>query len=82
MTLSPTCAGCSRRAADIPGYADPALLREYYGEHPPLCSPGESLAEAFAREDGTYNPASNHFMCDGCYVAAGCPSSPGGWKAP
>lgn len=33
-------------------------------------------------EEGTYNPENGHFLCDSCYIKAGQPSSPGGWKCP
>jgi hypothetical protein len=34
------------------------------------------------REEGTYNPATNRFACDGCYIIIGMPSGPNGWTAP
>lgn len=38
------------------------------------------------RDEGTYNPATNRFACDECYIAIGMPAGePGdayGWKAP
>jgi hypothetical protein len=33
-------------------------------------------------EEGTYNPDNGHFLCDECYIKAGMPSAPEGWKAP
>lgn len=33
-------------------------------------------------EEGTYNPANGHFLCDSCYIAAGQPSSRKGWVCP
>jgi hypothetical protein len=33
-------------------------------------------------EEGTYNPANGHFLCDECYIKAGQPSSPRGWRCP
>jgi hypothetical protein len=35
-----------------------------------------------AREDGTYNRASNQYACTRCYIGIGMPSSPTGWKVP
>lgn len=32
------------------------------------------------KEEGTYNPSNGHFLCDACYIKAGMPSSPYGWK--
>lgn len=33
-------------------------------------------------EEGTLNPSNGHFLCDDCYIRAGMPSSPSGWKCP
>lgn len=38
--------------------------------------------EFIRREEGTFNPANGHFLCDKCYIAAGMPSSLIGWKCP
>lgn len=43
---------------------------------------GVTAEEYVRNEEGTYNPTNGHFLCDPCYVAAGMPSAPGGWKAP
>lgn len=43
----------------------------------------EITPELFAvREEGTYNRVTNHFACDGCYIAIGMPASERGWVAP
>lgn len=34
------------------------------------------------REEGTFNPCNGHFLCTKCYIAAGMPTSPQGWKCP
>ena len=34
------------------------------------------------QEEGTYNPENGHFLCDMCYIKAGMPSSPYGWRCP
>lgn len=34
------------------------------------------------RDEGTLNRKNGHFLCDECYINAGQPSSPRGWKAP
>lgn len=64
------CAKCNREPKDIPEYRDD--YKEY----------GASSPDAMAREDGTFNPDSNSFVCTECYVGIGCPSSPHGWTAP
>lgn len=38
--------------------------------------------DEIAKQDGTYNHRNGHFMCNKCYIAAGSPSGPKGWKAP
>lgn len=62
--------GCGNYASQLPGvvmYAEDA---------------GMSPADYVRREEGTYNPESNHFLCDMCYIQAGQPTSPAGWKCP
>jgi hypothetical protein len=34
------------------------------------------------REEGTLNMENGHFLCDDCYIKAGMPTSPTGWKCP
>lgn len=41
-----------------------------------------SPAEYVRREEGTYNPDTNRFACDACYIAIGMPVAPDGWRAP
>lgn len=45
-----------------------------------------SRADYVKREEGTYNPETNRFACDACYIAIGMPvGGPGsdyGWRAP
>lgn len=47
---------------------------------------GGDNADYVRNEEGTYNPETNRFACDGCYIAIGMPvGEPGqeyGWKAP
>lgn len=64
----PTCPYCKREAQDIPALVEQA---NFEGETP----------RDFAMQDGTYNPTSNEFCCDECYVRLGAPSSPTGWRA-
>ena len=33
-------------------------------------------------QEGTLNTENGHFLCDECYIKAGQPSSPSGWKCP
>lgn len=43
---------------------------------------GYTRAEYVRAEEGTYNPTNGHFLCDRCYIEAGMPSAPGGWRCP
>lgn len=43
---------------------------------------GISPDEYVWREEGTLNKENGHFLCDGCYIKAGMPSSHLGWKCP
>lgn len=47
-----------------------------------LLEEGQSRAEYVAMNEGTYNRENGHFLCDTCYIKAGMPSSPEGWKCP
>ena len=69
MSQEPMCFVCKRPASEI--------MDVIIGAEHEETSPAE-----FAREDGTYNPESNQFVCTADYVAIGMPSSPTGWKAP
>lgn len=66
---SPTCFNCGKTAAEIPGWETEAEIEKI-------------TVEEYARQDGTYNPATNRFACDECYIAIGMPVAPGGWVAP
>jgi hypothetical protein len=70
VPLESTCFRCGKPASAFPEYG-PAMT-------------GSSLtaAEYVRAEEGTYNPDTNHFACDECYIAIGMPSSRRGWKAP
>lgn len=63
--------GCGRYASDIATYATYAQ------------DLGLVISEYVRREEGTYNPNTNHFLCDMCYIRAGQPTASGrGWKCP
>lgn len=65
----PVCVGCNKKPAELPCYT--AMLE-----------PGEDAAAYVIMEEGTYNPINGHFLCDECYIKAGMPTAPGGWRAP
>lgn len=66
----PFCIGCIRVPEEIAEYRQDRT--------------GSSLSptEFVKREEGTYNRKNGHFLCTTCYIMAGSPSGPNGWKAP
>lgn len=65
------CFNCGLPSRSFPEYRDLAEAE------------GLSSTEAYVQmEEGTYNPDTNRFACDECYVEIGMPSSPNGWQAP
>lgn len=64
------CVGCGK---------SPEQLSEYWPE-----ATGESIDPTtyVKSEEGTYNKDNGHFLCTQCYIEAGMPSHPNGWKAP
>lgn len=77
--LEVTCAGCRRRPYQIPHFAE--IASEVGGRE--LLTP-EDLDAWVRREEGTFNPETNRFLCDPCYIRAGTPSlhQRPGWKCP
>lgn len=63
---------CKRFARDMPDY-DSFLD----GDPTP-----QKRVRYVVENEGTLNPLNGHFLCDSCYIAAGLPSAPGGWKCP
>lgn len=66
----PVCIGCERPPGEILEYIDAAQ------------EAGMTPAEYVWAEEGTLNPANGHFLCTSCYILAGMPVAPGGWRAP
>lgn len=67
----PVCQGCFKKPHELPCYF--AMTGSY--------SP-ELNARYVRQEEGTYNPKNGHFLCDTCYIKAGCPTARGGWRCP
>jgi hypothetical protein len=69
----PYCFRCGKPASSFSEYASSLEERQ-------------SFADYVRDEEGTYNPNTNRFACDECYIAIGMPAGePGdayGWKAP
>lgn len=64
------CIGCNKRPEEISSIV---MFAEMEG-----VTPDEFVLE----NEGTYNEANGHFLCDEDYIKAGEPSSPNGWVAP
>jgi hypothetical protein len=69
VSVTPVCTGCDELPIDL---YNSSLWEDDY----------ESADEYVKGEEGTYNEENGHFLCDNCYIVAGCPSSPFGWIAP
>ena len=67
---TPYCIGCHKTPEEIDEYIHEAALNEM------------TPTEFVLSEEGTLNPANNHFTCTECYIGMGQPSGPGGWVAP
>lgn len=72
----PICIGCAKRPHEIDGYR--VMVMAGPGDTPS----DEAVRQYVIEEEGTYNPANGHFLCDEDYIKSGMPSSPGGWRAP
>ena len=66
----PICAGCRKHPDELDEYIEPASEENM--------TPDEYVRE----EEGTYNPENGRFLCTECYIAAGMPSHPKGWRVP
>jgi hypothetical protein len=57
----------------------PTQIREYVEL---AAEEGMDVDDFVWTNEGTLNPANGHFLCTACYINAGQPSAPGGWKCP
>jgi hypothetical protein len=79
---------CYRNATDIPEYAlqlKDEMVWADKGDEWARMSPeekNEMITNFVINEEGTYNRENGHFLCTECYIKAGMPSSPVGWKCP
>lgn len=67
---------CGRRPEEIPAYR--LFARQYEDDDPT----DDEIRQYVLDEEGTLNMENGHFLCDDCYIEAGMPSSPTGWKCP
>ena len=72
------CQGCHKTPLELDEYRD--LLRDDEGYLPEPTD--EQVLQAAWDEEGTLNRENGHFLCNMCYIKAGMPSSPYGWKCP
>lgn len=68
----PYCFRCGKPASSFSAYRD--MIHDAF--------PEVTAADYVRDEEGTYNPETNRFACDACYIAIGTPSAPNGWRAP
>jgi hypothetical protein len=67
------CIGCGKHPSELAEYVEAAEEEpEYY----------DNAAHYVQQEEGTFNPINGHFLCTPCYVSAGMPTVPRGWRAP
>lgn len=62
---------CGRKPSELDEYVDAAKEEGYI-----------SAAAYVMDNEGTLNRENGHFLCTTCYIKAGMPSSPQGWKCP
>ncbi len=67
----PVCIGCNKHPSQLSEYGPEMTGEDHL-----------TPVQYVQRNEGTYNYANGHFLCTPCYIKAGSPTSPGGWKAP
>lgn len=70
------CQGCGKDPVQLDEYRD--MMFEP-GDPPPS---DEEVLDCAWDEEGTLNRENGHFLCNECYIKAGMPSSPTGWRCP
>lgn len=71
--------------ADKPKLFDPSCKRtpDQISEYVEFAEmEGVTPEEYVWAEEGTLNTENGHFLCTDCYMKAGMPSSPTGWRCP
>lgn len=79
--LRPFCIGCNQYADELPEYIN-ATKAEIDGDPEDIIVSDDEVNDYVRHGEGTYNRENGHFLCTPCYVKAGMPSSPRGWRAP
>lgn len=71
------CQGCGKGPLELGGeYRHPIMDDE---DNTPT---DQEVLDFCWSEEGTMNYENGHFLCNACYIKAGMPSSPTGWKCP
>lgn len=68
--MTALCVGCNQTADQLEEYVSLAKEEDM------------DPSDWVSANEGTYNRENGHFLCTECYINAGMPSSPMGWKAP
>lgn len=89
--VTPICQGCKKSPEELEEYVEQASAENESLEGMHADEMEEMGLIPFFRytptsfvqmEEGTYNPENGHFLCTDCYIAAGMPTAPQGWKCP
>lgn len=70
------CQGCGKGPLELEEYRE--LCKSESIPNPS----DEVILKTAWEEEGTLNTENGHFLCSICYIKAGMPSSPTGWKCP
>lgn len=64
------CTGCNKTPSELDEYVSMAKVNDM------------TVDDYCWEEERTLNRENGHFLCTGCYINAGMPSSPRGWVTP
>lgn len=72
------CQGCGKTPLQLGGEYRDLLMEDEDSPQPT----DQQVLDCAWREEGTLNTENGHFLCNMCYIKAGMPSSPRGWRCP
>jgi hypothetical protein len=84
----PICIRCEKYADELPEYIGAAKAEKCTVPDPTdeqldaIVVTADEVNDYVRSGEGTYNHENGHFLCTPCYIKAGMPSSPRGWRAP
>lgn len=73
---------CGRYAADMEALDSYWATSQEDLDSVPMEQRRDRRVAYVIREEGTLNHLNGHFLCDGCYIAAGMPTAVNGWVCP